>query len=141
MSMTCTCLSARPHTHAELLTVLEQHTKDRGVSDEVAGYWLSAFATNQHGSGRFDAAAQAAVNEAMGMAFGTVAVLDRQGFAMKRICVLYELHTALARNQDLSGATEHKIDIYTQHFHAHSKLIPYPWRLPGGLTVCRQHIQ
>jgi hypothetical protein len=32
----------------EILASLEQHSKDRGVSDEIASYWFAAFAFNQH---------------------------------------------------------------------------------------------
>ena len=32
----------------EVLASLEQHSKDRGVSDEVASYWIASFAFNQH---------------------------------------------------------------------------------------------
>ena len=83
----------------ELLTALEYHSKDRGTS--TAPYWLAAFACNQHGGNGYEVEAghQQAIEEAMALAFGTVAVVDKEGRCFKRICYLHEAHLALTRNQ------------------------------------------
>ena len=57
--------------HAEILAILEQHSQDRGVSEEVASYWISAFSSNLHGEGRFDALP---ISNAMSLSFGTLAL-------------------------------------------------------------------
>ena len=108
---------------AEVVACLEAHTRDRGVSDAAGSYWLAAFALNQHQQGGvFDDAAWQAMQQATHLSCGTVAVVDREGSAFKRVCLLYELLAAVRCNQASGGrASAHKLDIYVYMPHIDRK--------------------
>lgn len=90
----------------ELIECLEQHARDRGIS-EMTPYWISAFAVNQHNVGSdYDSDVSEAFCKALTVATGTVAVLDSQGMALKRVWLLYEMYRTV-RNID------RKLDVYT----------------------------
>lgn len=95
----------------DMLECLEQHARDRGIPD-YAPYWISALATNQHGARATELAddVSLAYRNALQIASGTVAVIDRHGTALRRVWLLFELNRTLA---DLSL----KLDLYTQLTH------------------------
>jgi hypothetical protein len=81
------------------------------------------------------AEAEQAMQKAMSCAFGTVAVLDKDGTVFKRTCFLHELHAALRRNQTTSFAA-HRIDFYTALQHVDRKLrAAYSLGLSDGFVM------
>ena len=89
----------------DLLDCLEQHARDRGISEHSA-YWISPFAVNQHNGEADSPNILQFVEKTLSFVTGTVTILDRAGVAMRRAWVLYELFLSLRR-------TDSKWDVYT----------------------------
>ena len=84
-----------------------------GVSESGSMYWVAAFAFDQNnGNAPFGGEAQRVLNRAMGSSFGTVVCVDREGFAFKRVCFLYEAYAAIGHSQS-SEHVPHRVDLYT----------------------------
>jgi len=123
----------------EMLQSLEQHSRDRGVSDECASYWIAAMATNQHARDAYTYESgttpiHSAVADAMTLSFGTLALVDKRALFFRRVAPLYEVFLALhgtctphaggmhaairGHNAHGHGAQPaHKFDVFTVRTH------------------------
>jgi len=109
----------------DLMLCLEQHAKDRGISDEAASYWMAAFALDQHETSPIEMsdAARHAVPRAIAISVGTLLCLDRRGLGFRRLWILYELY--------LSLTVQHRghpkmLDVYAPLTHLCKRRLPAP---------------
>jgi len=122
-----TCLHWWGDSFRDLLLCLEQHARDRGVSDECASYWIAAFALSQHSTAPLalrDTTIHA-IPRAIALSVGTLLVVDRRGAALRRLWILYEAYLALeARRRGLPHPR--MLDVYTPLTHLSRRKLPVP---------------
>ncbi len=113
-------------TFHDLLLCLERHSRDRGVSEESASYWIAAFALNQHDDSPIEMsdAARFVVPRAVALSIGTLVAVDRRGMVFRRLWILYELYLAISVRQ--RARPPKLLDLYTPHSHLSKRRLPTP---------------
>ena len=110
----------------DLLLCLERHSRDRGVSEDGASYWIAAFALNQHDESPVEMSdpARFAMPRAVALSIGTLVAVDRCGVAFRRFWILYELFLAINVRQP--GRPPKLLDLYAPHPHLSKRRLPKP---------------
>ena len=110
----------------DLLLCLERHSRDRGVSEDGASYWIAAFALNQHDESPVEMSdpARFAMPRAVALSIGTLVAVDRCGVVFRRLWILYELYLAIYVRQP--GRPPKLLDLYAPHPHLSKRRLPKP---------------
>ena len=111
----------------DLLVCLEQHTRDRGMSEEAASYWIAAFSLNQHESQtspvRLDDASCHVIPRAITLSVGTLLVVDRAATVFRRLWILFEAYIGITTT--VHGRPK-LFDMYTPLTHMCKRRLPAP---------------